>query len=196
LLGIKCDAYPKISNNTNFIRIKNLNLKITNNSLLERYTTPIELPWLLRKPGYSYTCKRFNSTLASPVMLYDSYEYLNPWFITGFTDGEGSFMVSIRKDIRQKTGWRVEALFHIGLHLKDEQLLKDIQAIFKGIGLISIKQQTVFFKVQSLKQILAEIIPFFDRYPLITQKRADYLLFREIVMMMERGEHLNKEGLQ
>jgi hypothetical protein len=40
------------------------------------------------------------------------------------------------------------------------------------------------------------IIPHFDKYPLITQKRADYLLFRKVVMMMERGEHLTVEGLQ
>jgi hypothetical protein len=31
---------------------------------------------------------------------------------------------------------------------------------------------------------------------LITQKRADYLLFREIVLKMEAKEHLNMDGLQ
>jgi hypothetical protein len=46
------------------------------------------------------------------------------------------------------------------------------------------------------KQILNKIIPHFDKYFLITQKQADYLLFKKIVMLMERGEHLKLEGLQ
>ena len=33
-------------------------------------------------------------------------------------------------------------------------------------------------------------------YPLITRKLADYLLFKEIVIRMERREHLKMDGLQ
>lgn len=43
---------------------------------------------------------------------------------------------------------------------------------------------------------MAKIVPHFGKYPLKTQKLADYLLFREVVMMMKRGEHLTVEGLQ
>ena len=67
---------------------------------------------------------------------------------------------------------------------------------FGGIGSISCRQNTAYFKVQSLKQILTAIVPHFDMYPLITQKLADYPLFKEIVMKMEKGAHLNKEGAQ
>ena len=52
------------------------------------------------------------------------------------------------------------------------------------------------FTVGSLDEILTKIIPHFDKYPLITQKRGDYLLFREVVMMMKSREHLRIEGLQ
>jgi adenylate kinase family enzyme len=52
------------------------------------------------------------------------------------------------------------------------------------------------FKVTSLKEILTYIIPHFDMYPLITQKKADYSLFKDIALMMKKGDHLNKEGLQ
>jgi hypothetical protein len=41
-----------------------------------------------------------------------------------------------------------------------------------------------------------KIIPHFDNYSLISQKHADYLLFREVVMMMQRREHLTSEGIQ
>ena len=35
----------------------------------------------------------------------------------------------------------------------------------------------------------------FDKYPLVTQKRADYLLWKEVIKMMQRKEHISKEGL-
>jgi hypothetical protein len=39
------------------------------------------------------------------------------------------------------------------------------------------------------------IIPHFDKYPLITQKRADFILFKSIIEVMKKGEHLTIEGL-
>jgi hypothetical protein len=136
-------------------------------------------------------CKTFSTS--STLSLKN--ENFNPGFVTGFTDAEGCFSLQFLKK-STGLGMTIIPLFQIKLHKKDEQVLKDIQVFFKGVGLISYKQQAVSFKVQSLKQILAVIIPYFDRYPLITQKQADYLLFREIIMKMERGEHLNKEGFQ
>ena len=52
------------------------------------------------------------------------------------------------------------------------------------------------FRITSPKQILENIIPHFDKYNLITKKRADYLLFKQIVMLILQGEHLKSEGLQ
>ena len=52
------------------------------------------------------------------------------------------------------------------------------------------------FRVSSPKQILEHILPHFDKYPLISQKRADYILFKRIVELMLNKEHLKKEGLQ
>ena len=48
----------------------------------------------------------------------------------------------------------------------------------------------------NIDEILTKIVPHFDKYPLKTKKLADYLLFRKVVMMMKRQEHLTVEGLQ
>jgi hypothetical protein len=91
----------------------------------------------------------------------------------------------------------ITPLFQIGIHKKDKELLKKIQEVgFKGIGSITYNKDTAFFKVQSIKDILTVVIPHFDKYLLMTQKRADYLLFREIIIKMSRREHLKKEGVQ
>ena len=87
--------------------------------------------------------------------------------------------------------------FTINIHKKDVELLKLIQFYFGGVGRIGRERNGCCeFRVSSLDQILTKIIPHFDKYPLITQKRADYLLFKEVILMMDRGEHLRVEGLQ
>jgi hypothetical protein len=123
---------------------------------------------------------------------------ITAWFITGFTDGEGTFGVYfIKKNKNLKLGMTFIPLFQIGVHKKDEELLKEIKEVgFKGIGSITYNKDMAFFKVQSLKDILTVVIPHFDKYPLMTQKRADYLLFREIAIKMSRREHLKIEGIQ
>ena len=85
----------------------------------------------------------------------------------------------------------MEVRFQIELHRKDEELLKLIQAYFGGAGRISSHGlNTLTFRVNYLKDNLTAVIPHFDQYPLITQKHSDYLLFREVVMMMSRGERI------
>jgi hypothetical protein len=91
---------------------------------------------------------------------------------------------------------RFQPVMAIQLHKKDIDLLNKIREYYGNVGFITIGEKFASFRVQSLKEITANIIPHFDKYPLITQKQADYLLFREIVMIMERKEHLSKEGLQ
>ena len=60
----------------------------------------------------------------------------------------------------------MEVVFQIGLHKKDLELLKLIQAFFGGIGVISTSPNYMCaFKVTSLKQILNKIIPHFYKYP-------------------------------
>ena len=120
---------------------------------------------------------------------------LNPWFITGFTDAEGCFSVSIYKDSTRTLGWRVGAVFLIGLHKRDIELLKDIQVSLGGIGRIDkLAKDAYALRVNTISQMI-KVIEHFDKYPLITQKQADYLIWREIIMMMQRKEHITQEGL-
>jgi len=61
------------------------------------------------------------------------------------------------------------------------------------VGNISDYKDSVKYYVTSLKD-LALIIEHFDKYPLITQKQADYLLFKQAFELINRKEHLTKEG--
>jgi len=66
-------------------------------------------------------------------------------------------------------------MFGITLHQKDKILLKKIQQYF-GVGNIyKHSDNAIQFEVYSIKD-LELIKKHFDKYPLITQKRADYEL--------------------
>jgi hypothetical protein len=49
--------------------------------------------------------------------------------------------------------------------------------------------------IRSLDHIL-KIITHFSNYPLITQKKADFILFKQIIDKIVKGEHLSAKGLQ
>lgn len=62
---------------------------------------------------------------------------LNPWFVTGFRDGEGCFSIKITKSSTNRIGFQVQLLFSIGLHVKDIVLLESIKTSLGGLGKIS-----------------------------------------------------------
>lgn len=73
---------------------------------------------------------------------------INPWFITGFTDAEGSFMIHLEKN---KDKWRVRPTFQIKLDIRDLSLLEIIKIYFNHVGSINISSKECVYKVRSLK---------------------------------------------
>lgn len=109
-------------------------------------------------------------------------------------DGEGSFTVSISKDDRCKVGWQVRYSFKIKLHKRDLELLKRIKSYFNEVGIVGVYGDLAYYHVSSKNEIIKVIIPHFDKYPLITQKQKDFLLFKQIMELVNKDEHLNSEG--
>ena len=79
---------------------------------------------------------------------------ITPGFVTGFIDGEGSFILGLQARSDYLTGWQATSYLTIKLHSKDKFLLEAIQSYFGGIG--SIKKGTensVIYTVSSIKEI-------------------------------------------
>jgi LAGLIDADG endonuclease len=55
--------------------------------------------------------------------------------------------------------------------------------------------KALIYQVRNLNEITKVIIPHFENYPLITQKQSDFLLFKEIIKLMDKDEHLTEDGL-
>jgi hypothetical protein len=135
--------------------------------------------------------------LSSSIFISPIANNLNPFWITGFSDAESSFIISIRKKKDTKLGWSITPIYSITLNKKDLQLLERIQHFF-GVGTITIRKNDncYIFSVQSIKHLVNAIIPHFEKYPLLTKKRIDFLLFKSAVELINAGEHLHLEGLQ
>lgn len=138
--------------------------------------------------------KRWSSTLAiHRGTLREDYK-LDSWFITGLSDAEGSFSVSVSKNRKLKSGWRILPSFTMGLGKKDRALLNLVKSYF-GVGYIyDIPSANVSqFRVQSIKY-LEVILQHFDEYPLVTKKREDYILFRQAFEIIKSKGHITNEG--
>lgn len=116
--------------------------------------------------------------------------------MTGFIDGEGCFHVRFSKKKGMRLGWIVEPVFSICLHIKDVSVLTLIQTYFGGIGKIYCfdKKGEAIFRVGIFRE-LETVISHFDKYPLLTQKWSDFILFKEVLNLMKNKEHLTPEGL-
>lgn len=129
--------------------------------------------------------------------LLSSSTHINPWYITGFSDAESSFQISITENKTLNTRWRGRAFYTIGLHNRDFFLLQKIQYFFGGVGNIYInsKKDVVEYKVTKLKD-LDIIIRHFEKYPLQSAKSIDYKLWKECIELIKAKAHLTQSGLE
>ena len=164
--------------------LRNLWLIISNNLLKKLYSSNSYL--------YFHT-KAFTHRIRYSFNNKNTF-YLNPDYITGFVDGEGCFTISIFKDSRRSTGWQVKPIFSISLHKKDISLLEAIQRTFNVGKIYKHGVDSMQYRVSSLGD-LHVVIEHFDKYPLITQKQADYLLFKQAINLTLNKEHLSITGL-
>ena len=123
-----------------------------------------------------------------------TFNNLNPWFITGFSDAESSFMILVQPRSDSKTKWRIKANFAIGLNEKDTAILEYIQRSL-GVGRIYYSGTKVYYRVENFNE-LQVIIDHFDKYPLVTAKKVDYALFRKCFNLIKLNKHLSEQGLK
>lgn len=146
-------------------------------------------PWRENPVKFHPTGTRTFSTLGSTKENFK----LDPYWVTGFTDAEGCFSVIIEMSSLLK--WKVRVSYEINLHTKDIAILHQIKEFF-GVGSIYTKsyRDISVYRVTTAKDLIAVIIPHFTKYPLISKKRSDFLLWSEVVTMVYLKEHLTLEG--
>ena len=121
---------------------------------------------------------------------------LDAQWITGFVDGEGCFHVGINPHPEMSAGVQVLPEFTVVQHERDVQVLHALKNYF-GCGVVRTNHgDRMAFRVRSVKHLLQHIVPFFVEHPLKTRKNVDFLKFRDVLLMMEAGNHLTAEGVE
>jgi len=189
------------------INIKNLQLRCTLMDFERYYQTSLPSKQISIRTFRTFSTSNFKPPLLLPLPDRSKtrgtrgsigHKKLNPWFVTGFIDAEGTFCTTIYKNKAYKTGWVVRSFFEIGLNQRDSYLIYQLKDFFEGIGTISLdkKANVLKYSTASLKDLSSIVIPHFKKYPLLTQKGADFLFFEQIVELMNKGAHLTINGLQ
>ena len=118
-------------------------------------------------------------------------------WVVGIVDGEGCFYVAIQRCRVVKLGWQVFPEFVVTQGAKSVSVLHILRDFF-GCGRLTAKGPNSSVMTYSVYGVDLErvIIPFFDRYPLISRKLEDFLKFREIVRLVRRKEHRTERGFR
>ncbi len=121
---------------------------------------------------------------------------LEAQWVVGFVDGEGCFYVGINSHPEMKAGFQVLPEFTVVQHKQDVQLLYALKRFF-GCGVVRQNHDDrMAYRVRGVEHLWERIIPFFEKHPLKTKKRLDFLKFRKTLMMMQKGEHLTPAGIE
>lgn len=120
---------------------------------------------------------------------------LEAQWIVGFVDGEGCFHVSINQHNEMSEGYQVLPEFTVVQHERDIQVLYALKAFF-GCGVVRRNHgNRMAYRVRGLNHLMERIVPFFEKHLLKTKKRIEFLKFRQVLLKIQRKDHLTPEGL-
>lgn len=119
--------------------------------------------------------KAFPNTKPVPRPDVHMPQVIYPFWLAGFVDGEGCFLIKIKKSITHKLGYQICLVFQIGQHIRDAELVKSFVEYLQAGTLIFIKNQPlVIYEVTKFSDIEEKIIPFFKKYPWQGVKRLEF----------------------
>lgn len=114
-------------------------------------------------------------------------EKLEPWYITGFCDGEAAFTYS-------KAGGAFNLYFSLRQREDNKEIVERIWKFFDYVGNVykskgripekaeDIRQQaSAYFRVARVDHLL-KVMEHFDKYPLQSKKQNAYLIWRKMVI--------------
>ena len=119
-----------------------------------------------------------------------------PSYITGFVDGEGSFLVSFSKRKKMNMQLEVRPAFTVSQHKRSKNVLLLLQEFFRcGSIRFNKRDETWKYEVRSLDDLILKIIPHFELFPLQTSKAHDFEHFKQVCWMMRKRHHLRQDGI-
>lgn len=121
---------------------------------------------------------------------------LNPWWVTGYTDAEGCFLLNIFKNKNVARGYSAKLIYQITAHHSDHDIMHALKAFFNNVGHIEYTSDNkyVSYRVYTNKDIVQTILPHFESYPLHSEKYIYFVLWSKSAHLMFEKLHLTDRG--
>ena len=122
-------------------------------------------------------------------------------YLAGFVDGEGCFYVGFGKRNDLPLKWQVITEFHLSQNPSGKNLLEEFGKRL-GCGYLKPnhakdpKDRSWVLVIKNRKDLEGKVIPFFKKHPLHSQKWKVFLVFVEVLALIKKGKHLQKEGFR
>lgn len=143
--------------------------------------------------SFNKLLERINLELDNPIISQKLRlsEITNSYWLTGFTDADGSFQIKIidRKDRNLQ-----EVRLNFQIDQKKKYILEKIQEELGGnIGYRN-KQDTYYYGSTSFGNA-RKIIKYFDKYPLLSTKYLNFIYWRKVYILIYNKKHLTVKGI-
>ena len=118
-------------------------------------------------------------------------------YLSGYVDGEGSFCVAVNRNPSCRTGYQLVPEFHVSQNGDRAQVLELLRERLGGCGYIKPngrKDRALVLVVRRREDLLEQVIPFFERSPLLSSKQEDFEKFATVVRAMAAGHHRTAAG--
>ena len=140
----------------------------------------------------------FNENSLKNNNLY-TIEEKKGYFFSGFVQADGCFHVNMQKDSKAKHKIRLKPTFYATqLNAPYKQISPVLRLgrdlLQTGHYVVDRRNNCSSLCINTLKDLNTSVLPHFERYPLMSRKKQDYLVFKEIVESMSRKLHLDEKG--
>lgn len=133
--------------------------------------------------------RQYNERLSCGITRKAKGRVIEDNWLSGFMMGGGRFKIKIirRDEIRE------EVRIGIQIDQKKEEILKRIKEEMGGEVKYREKQDIYNYSSKSI-EVAKEWVKYLDENQMIGRRYLQYVLWRKVLVMMERGEHLNSKG--
>lgn len=136
---------------------------------------------------------QYDSKFNIPILPPAQFDLNSNHWLCGFTDADGSFVITLAESKTHKTGLSLRLEFKIKQKFKD--VLESIQTILGGHIYYLESEQLYYYNSTQFKSAKL-IINYFDLYQLNSSKHVHYLKWRKVYKIVQRKEHLTLEGIE
>ncbi len=118
-------------------------------------------------------------------------------YISGFVDGEGCFCISFTPSKRHCYGWEVRPSFSVSQNADRAEILNQLQELWDcGSIRPDRSDNTLKFEVRKIDDLVKNVLPHFQKYPLLSSKQDDVKKFDLVCRLVSAKQHLQLEGFK